>query len=55
VHFVGGHPVLSDAMIGLHKGLGADGNVGGQEIMAYEQPQGWDSTISNMAHGRAKL
>ncbi len=41
VHFVKGHPVLRDAMTGLLKGLGADGNVGGQAIMAYEQLQRW--------------
>ncbi len=41
VHFVGGHPVLRDAMTGLLKGLGADANVGGQAIMAYEQLQRW--------------
>ncbi|MBA3600615.1 MAG: DUF362 domain-containing protein [Acidobacteria bacterium] len=41
VHFVGGHPVLRDAMTGLLKGLGADANVGGQAIMAYERLQRW--------------
>ncbi len=41
VHFVKGHPVLRDAMTGLLKGLGADGYVGGQAIMAYEELQRW--------------
>jgi uncharacterized protein (DUF362 family) len=41
VHFVGGHPILRDAMTGLLKGLGADANVGGQAIMAYERLQRW--------------
>lgn len=41
VHFIGGHPVLRDAMTGLLKGLGADGNLGGQAIMAYEELQRW--------------
>jgi len=41
VHFIGGHPVLRDAMTGLLKGLGADGYVGGIAIMAYEQLQRW--------------
>jgi len=41
VHFIGGHPVLRDAMTGLLKGLGADANVGGNAIMAYEQLQRW--------------
>jgi len=41
VHFVKGHPVLRDAMTGLLKGLGADANVGGQAIMAYERLQRW--------------
>ncbi len=41
VHFIGGHPVLRDAMTGLLKGLGADGYVGGNAIMAYEQLQRW--------------
>ena len=41
VHFVKGHPVLRDAMTGLLQGLGADANVGGQAIMAYEQLQRW--------------
>ncbi|MDQ3374796.1 MAG: DUF362 domain-containing protein, partial [Acidobacteriota bacterium] len=41
VHFIKGHPVLRDAMTGLLKGLGADANLGGQAIMAYEQLQRW--------------
>jgi uncharacterized protein (DUF362 family) len=41
VHFIKGHPVLRDAMTGLLKGLGADANVGGQAIMAYERLQRW--------------
>ena len=41
VHFVPGHPVLRDAMTGLLAGLGADGYVGGNAIMAYEQLQRW--------------
>jgi len=41
VHFIPGHPVLRDAMTGLLKGLGADGYVGGNAIMAYEQLQRW--------------
>jgi len=41
VHFIKGHPVLRDAMNGLLKGLGADANVGGQAIMAYERLQRW--------------
>jgi hypothetical protein len=41
VHFVGGHPVLRDVMTGLLKGLGANANVSGQAIMAYEQLQRW--------------
>lgn len=41
VNFVGGHPVLRDAMTGLMKGFGFEGNVGGQAIMAYEQFQRW--------------
>lgn len=41
VHFVGGHPVLRDAMTGLMKGFGIDANIGGSAIMAYEQFQRW--------------
>lgn len=41
VHFIKGHPVLRDAMTGLLKGLGADANLGGQAIMAYEQFERW--------------
>jgi uncharacterized protein (DUF362 family) len=37
VTFVGGHPVLRDAMPGLLKGFGLDANLGGKAIMAYEQ------------------
>ena len=48
-HFIGGHPVLRDAMSGLLKGLGADANVGGQAIMAYEQLQRWGQR--NLAYG----
>ncbi len=36
-----GHPVLRAAMTGLMKGLGADANIGGQAIMAYEEFQRW--------------
>jgi hypothetical protein len=41
VHFIGGHPVLRDAMTGLLKGFGADANAGGKAIMAYEQFERW--------------
>ena len=51
VHFVKGHPVLRDAMTGLLKGLGADANVGGQAIMAYEQLQRWGQ--HNLEYGTA--
>ncbi|MFN6962941.1 MAG: DUF362 domain-containing protein [Pyrinomonadaceae bacterium] len=37
VHFVGGHPVLRDAMTGLLRGFGVAGNVGGQMVMKYQQ------------------
>lgn len=51
VHFVKGHPVLRDAMTGLLKGLGADGNLGGQAIMAYEQLHRWGQ--HNLEYGTA--
>lgn len=41
VFFVGGHPVLRDAMTGLLKGFGADANLGGQATMAFEQFERW--------------
>jgi uncharacterized protein (DUF362 family) len=41
VHFIGGHPVLRDAMSGLLRGLGMDANIGGQAIMKWEQIQRW--------------
>ncbi len=39
VTFVGGHPVLRDAMTGLLRGFGFDANIGGQLIMKYQQFQ----------------
>jgi uncharacterized protein (DUF362 family) len=41
VHFIGGHPVLRDAMTGLLRGLGLDANLGGQAIMKWQQFQRW--------------
>ena len=38
-HFVGGHPVLRDAMTGLLEGFGWTGDIGGQMIMKYQQFQ----------------
>lgn len=37
VHFVGGHPVLRDALTGLLQGFGMEGNIAGQAIMKYQQ------------------
>ena len=41
VSFIGGHPVLREAMTGLIKGFGADANIGGQAIMQWQQFQRW--------------
>ena len=39
VSFIGGHPVLRDAMTGLLRGFGIDAGIGGSVIMSLEQFQ----------------
>ena len=41
VTFVGGHPVLRDAMQGLIKGFGMEANIAGNAIMKAQQINRW--------------
>jgi uncharacterized protein (DUF362 family) len=49
VHFVGGHPVLRDAMTGLMRGLGIDANIIGNSVMKSQQITRWGK--HNIAYG----